>query len=112
MKLRSLPLLLGAATLVGATLSFSPAAAESGPRASICGERNAVVKRLEAEFGETRRGYGLQRGASVVEVFASEDSGSWTIIVTNPAGVSCLVAAGQNWAPTPEEASLRKGEKA
>lgn len=31
-----------------------------------------------------------------IEVFASE-SGSFTIVNTRPDGLSCLIAAGENW---------------
>ncbi|MGR3714814.1 MAG: hypothetical protein ACU0A6_17030 [Shimia sp.] len=33
----------------------------------------------------------------MVEIFASGDSGSWTIIVTMPNGSTCLMATGQNY---------------
>ncbi len=70
------------------------------PRAdALCGERARIVERLRTAYGETRMGYGLQRGTSVVEIYASEKTGSWTILTTSPSGVACLVAAGQNWAP-------------
>ena len=32
--------------------------------------------------------------AYVVEVFASDESGTWTIVITLPNGMTCLVAAG------------------
>ncbi len=38
---------------------------------------------------------GLGANNSVIEVFASDESGSWTITVTTPNGVTCLVASGQ-----------------
>ena len=31
----------------------------------------------------------------MVEVFASRDTGTWTITVTRPSGLTCLVASGQ-----------------
>jgi hypothetical protein len=33
----------------------------------------------------------------VVEVYASSETGSWTIVVTRPGGPTCLVAAGQSF---------------
>lgn len=82
-------------------LAAVPAAAQTpgGPAGAMCGARDAVIARLQTKYGETRQGYGLQRGASVVEVFASDATGSWTILLTTPNGVSCLVAAGEHWAP-------------
>jgi hypothetical protein len=38
---------------------------------------------------------GLGANNAVVEVFASDASGSWTITVTMPNGLTCLVASGQ-----------------
>ena len=84
------------ATLVGAALTLAalPARAE-GP--TSCGPRADIVARLSAHFGETRRGIGLGNGNSIVEVFASDATGSWTVTVTLPDGRTCLVASGQAW---------------
>ena len=34
---------------------------------------------------------------AVVEVFASDETGTWTITVTTPNGMTCLVASGQSF---------------
>ena len=60
----------------------------------ICGERDAIVAQLERTYGETRRSFGVQQGRAVVEVYASDKTGSWTILVTDTDGRSCLMAAG------------------
>lgn len=65
----------------------------------VCGERDAIVAQLERKYGETRRSVGLQQGRAVVEVYASEKTGSWTILVTDTAGKSCLMAAGDAFEP-------------
>lgn len=62
-----------------------------------CAPRQVIVQKLTQEFGESRRGLGLIRQTAVMEVFASEDSGSWTIIVTRSNGITCLIAAGQGY---------------
>ncbi len=84
------------ATLVGAALTLAtlPANAQSP---DTCGPRGPLVERLSARFGETRRGIGLGTRNTIVEVFASEASGSWTVTVTMPDGRMCLVASGQAW---------------
>jgi hypothetical protein len=38
---------------------------------------------------------GLGAQGAVMEVFASLTSGSWTITVTLPDGLTCLIASGQ-----------------
>lgn len=62
-----------------------------------CAPRELVMQQLAERFGETRRGIGLVQQGSVMELFASEATGSWTIVVTAPNGVTCLMAAGQAW---------------
>ena len=59
-----------------------------------CGPREAVIARLADRFGETRQSIGLGTNNALVEVFASEATGSWTITVTMANGVTCLVATG------------------
>ena len=62
---------------------------------AICGKRDDIVAQLEKKYGETRRSVGVQEGRGVVEVYASASTGSWTILITNPRGMSCLMAAGE-----------------
>jgi hypothetical protein len=59
--------------------------------------REAVIDMLGERYGETVRSVGLAGRDRIVEVFASEETGSWTILVTNTAGVACLVASGQHF---------------
>ena len=80
-----------------AFLAFIAVAASLGAAAeaqTVCGERAAIVAQLERKYGETRRSIGLQQDRAVIEVYASDKTGSWTILVTDTAGKSCLIAAG------------------
>ena len=72
-----------------AALAAGDAAAQA-----VCGTRAAIVAELERKYGETRRSVGLQQGRGLVEVYASDSTGSWTILVTNTSGRACLIAAG------------------
>ena len=63
--------------------------------AQACAPRDQVVERLASKYGETRQSMGLGSNNAVMEVFASLDSGSWTITVTTADGLTCLVASGQ-----------------
>ncbi|WP_282120109.1 hypothetical protein [Ruegeria atlantica] len=60
-----------------------------------CAPRDEVIKRLTETYGETRQGIGIARQGAVMELYASDQSGSWTITVTLPDGMTCLVASGQ-----------------
>ncbi|MCT4607682.1 MAG: hypothetical protein N4A70_00590 [Pelagimonas sp.] len=63
--------------------------------AQNCAPRDTVVERLASKYGESRQSMGLGSNNAVMEVFASLESGSWTITVTMANGVTCLVASGQ-----------------
>lgn len=59
-----------------------------------CADHAVVVERLADGYGESRQSIGLASNNSVVEVFASPETGTWTITVTTPGGPTCLVASG------------------
>lgn len=62
-----------------------------------CAPRPMVLERLTNSYGETRQSIGLGANNAVVEVFASAETGSWTITVTMPDGMTCLVASGRSF---------------
>ncbi len=62
-----------------------------------CAPRDLVLERLAEKYGETRQSIGLGANNAVVEVFAATNTGSWTITVTTPNGLTCLVASGKSY---------------
>jgi len=88
-----------ARTVVGIALIACTPHAEA---ADGCAARGEVVAKLAQRFGETLRSVGLQRAEGIVEVYASEETGTWTILVTRPDGLSCLLAAGELWEEEPK----------
>jgi hypothetical protein len=62
----------------------------------FCGKREDMVARLGETFREQRIGYGLGGSMMIVEVFASA-RGTWTMLMTDVNGQSCIVAAGEGW---------------
>jgi hypothetical protein len=44
----------------------------------------------------------LSRNGNVLEVLKSDKAGTWTIIVTRPNGMSCVVASGEAWEELPK----------
>ena len=95
---------------VAAALSLGAAAFANSPARAqqpVCGDRASLVSQLESKYGEARRAVGLQGDSSLLEIFASEDTGTWTILFTRPDGVTCAVAAGQEWRE--EKTEVRAG---
>ncbi|MEL7465776.1 MAG: hypothetical protein AAFN79_17030 [Pseudomonadota bacterium] len=73
-------------------VAASSAKAQQG---GLCGQRDQIVSQLQSVHGESRQAVGLQQNARVMETYANPETGSWTIIVSTPTGVACLVAAGE-----------------
>ena len=74
-----------------------PLAAPALPAAAAqrCGAHAQIVAQLAERYGESRQAIALDGANQVIEVFASDDTGSWTLLVTRADGRSCLLAAGQ-----------------
>ena len=66
----------------------------------VCSERGKFLERLAKDYEEAPVAMGLAANGSVLEVLAS-NNGSWTIIVTDPAGKSCVLASGEAWESLP-----------
>lgn len=92
---------LGLSLGIGAMLLATQYAFAQNPR--HCGERAQIVNRLSEGYGETRQSMGLGSDNSVIEMFASEETGTWTITVTLPNGMTCLVASGQAYEESVED---------
>jgi hypothetical protein len=74
--------------------------AHSNPQ---CDSRAAVTAILADRFGETRRALGLAGEAAVMELFASDATGTWTITMTLPDGRMCLMASGAGYEALTED---------
>lgn len=94
------PTLRLAAGLTLLTAIFTPVDAMARAH---CADRESIVGKLETGYGETRQSIGLGANNSLVEVFASDQTGTWSITVTMPGGQTCLVASGQAFESLNEE---------
>lgn len=63
----------------------------------VCGDREAIVKKISKTYGEARIGGGLQNQDAIFEIWVSANSEGWTITRTQTNGVTCVMATGTNW---------------
>lgn len=82
--------------LMLAGMTSSSAKAESHEISPLCNARNVVLTSLKGNFSEKPTSMGLASNGNVVELLNSNE-GSWSIIMTMPNGVSCLMASGNYW---------------
>ena len=68
----------------------------------ICGERSKIVSGLKNKYAEEPISMGLANNGALIEVLASE-IGTFTIIMTQPNGTTCLMVAGDAWGDVPRK---------
>lgn len=68
---------------------------------SLCAMRGEVSEKLLGEYTEKPISMGLANNGGILEVFTSPTGNSWTIVITTPDGVSCLMASGEYWGASP-----------
>lgn len=86
--------------LLGIALTFGMAATAPPAFAQNCAQRDHIVAKLQDSYAEELAFGGLQktRGAqSVMEVWTSKKTGSYTVLVTQPNGITCIVAVGTDF---------------
>jgi len=77
--------------------------ATSASAQSMCATRDMMIGQLSSKYGETPQGSGLNSTTKMLEIWASTATGTWTILVTDPNGTSCIMAAGKDWYNFPAE---------
>ncbi len=68
--------------------------------AAQCAKRDMVVEKLQNKYSEQLTAGGLhsaRNNSAMVEVWASPETGTFTVMLTNANGVSCIMASGTDW---------------
>jgi hypothetical protein len=79
------------------------AAADIAHGAPQCDTRDRVMALLADRYNETRIGVGIAGQSTVIELFAADTTGTWSITITLPDGQMCLMASGSNYEAVAEE---------
>lgn len=87
---------------LAAIATASPALAQQ----PLCTDRNEVLSQLSNQYSEAPVAMGVANNGGVVEILSSQAGTSWTIILTMPNGVTCMIAAGENWESLPARARM------
>ena len=92
---RAIHLVAGLALFAAAGSSTADAAQPK----NACAEREAAVSHLSSKYRERTMALGLASNGGVLEILTNEAGTTWSIIVTTPDGISCMVASGEHWEP-------------
>lgn len=70
----------------------------AGPAVAWCSLRQPLIEGLQETYRETQAFSGLTKtledGEVVLEIWISVETGSFTILLTRPNGVTCVAATG------------------
>ena len=64
---------------------------------SVCTTHPEIAKQLKSRHSEAPVAIGLADNAGVIEVFSTGDGSTWTMVLTLPDGMSCVMATGEAW---------------
>jgi hypothetical protein len=93
---------LGATGVALALLLGANAALAQSASPEVCASHEVMSEQLEQRFAEAPVALGLTGGGRmVVQVFASADGATWTVVLTSADGKSCIAAAGRDWHSLP-----------
>jgi hypothetical protein len=85
------------AALAAISLASIAGIAEAAPQ---CSSHDKIVDALGNKYKETRRVMGVVNSKAVMEIFMSPQ-GTWTMVITDTRGISCVTAAGEEWQDVP-----------
>ncbi|MGF1475187.1 MAG: hypothetical protein ACFB6S_06435 [Geminicoccaceae bacterium] len=66
-----------------------------------CHAHGEISKQLMTKYKEQPISLGMQTNGNLLQVYASQEKGTWTIISTTPKGKTCILAAGKSWESLP-----------
>ena len=78
-------------------LVFLSSALSTADAQTVLTPRQDIVEGLKAQYGEIPVGRGLTKNGMMMEVFATPDGSTWTLVVTAPDMMSEIVSAGTAW---------------
>jgi hypothetical protein len=82
-----------------ALLAAAPAVASASE--PVCEPHGALVASLGQEWDERPVARGIDARGAVVELVATADGATWTILVVGPHGIACIAAHGRAWRGVP-----------
>ena len=66
-----------------------------------CGDALTAYENLASQHGQSRISMGLS-GGKMVETWANRKTGAWTMLITRPDGITCVVVVGTDFMFVPK----------
>ena len=63
----------------------------------VCMPHDDFRVELHRNFSESPVAIAIASNGALIELYAKRDRSSWTLVMTRPAGISCVLVAGEEW---------------
>ncbi len=64
---------------------------------AVCLPHEDLKEQLYANFSEAPAAIAIANNGALVQLYAKRDRSSWTLVMTRPGGLSCVLVAGEDW---------------
>ncbi|MFD2739805.1 hypothetical protein ACFSUD_09515 [Sulfitobacter aestuarii] len=78
-------------------LVFGMVALAPPVHAAACAKHEDLTRQLTLKYDETLTARGLQNSETLMEIWSSQESGSYTVLLTHANGIACIVSTGSHW---------------
>jgi phage/plasmid primase-like uncharacterized protein len=65
--------------------------------AQLCQPNHKLRAYLETKYREQVTAYGVTNNGNLLEILTSKDGETWSLVLLQPNGKACLLAAGEGW---------------
>jgi hypothetical protein len=79
--------------IVAGLLVANPALAQS----VACTQHESALQHFLGKYQERPVANGKANNGWIVQILASQDGRTWTLMFVRPSGIACLMATGQDW---------------
>jgi len=70
-------------------------AAAQAPQPMACGPHGAIDHELAARYAERPIARGVTAAGWMMQLYAAAEGGTWSLLLTRPDGIACLVEHGE-----------------
>lgn len=91
------PIAIRSITVVALALGLLIYTAATAKAQPVCLPHEDLKEQLYASFSETPAAIAIANNGALVQLFAKRDRSSWTLVMTRPGGLSCVLVAGEDW---------------
>lgn len=81
--------------MLAIALAFLASTSTTTVAQMLCVDRVDMLDRLASDYGEQLIEVKMMEGRGLLEVLASPRKGTWTLLLTKPDGISCVLATGR-----------------